>query len=97
MNRHTIFPNHRFIWFLSRATLVCGAFGVVLAVALLGVASTMGDGGGDSLGMAADSIPALIPYVVGWAVLGSVFGLLWWLLSKVIHASQWGFRGGPRA
>ncbi len=82
MNRDRLFPKQRFTWYLSRATLACTAFGLVLALALVLLVSSMGDGGGDRVGMATDSMRGLMPWILGWSVNGLVVGALWWLLGQ---------------
>jgi hypothetical protein len=82
MTRRNVFPDHRLVWYLTRGTLLGGGFGALLGLLLVLFNSGMGDGGSDPSAMIADDVRSVIPGVVGWAILGFVFGLLWWLLGE---------------
>ena len=84
MARKNVFPNRSLLWYLTRGSAAGGGFGALLAFLLVLFLSGMGDGGGDPPSMIADDIRSVIPYVVGWAIMGFVSGLLWWLLGKTL-------------
>ena len=84
MARENVFPNHRLAWYLTRGTLVGGGVGVLLGLLLVLFLSGMGDGG-DQPAMIADDVRSVIPYVAGWAIMGFVFGLFWWLLGNLLR------------
>jgi len=83
MARENGSPNRRLAWYLTRGTLVGGGFGALLGFLLVLFVSGMGDGGGDPAGMIANDVRGLIPYVAGWAMMGFVIGLVWWLIGRV--------------
>lgn len=87
MARENVFPNHGLVWYLTRGTLVGGGIGAVLGLLLVLFISGMGDGGSDPSAMMADDVRGVIPYVAGWAIMGFVFGLCWWLLGKIFRRS----------
>jgi hypothetical protein len=82
MTRNNVFPDQPLVWYLITGTLLGGGFGALLGLLLVLFISGMGDGGSDPSAMIADDVRSVIPGVVGWAILGFVFGLLWWLLGK---------------
>jgi len=88
MARENVFPNHGLVWYLTRGTLVGGGIGALLGLLLVLFLSGMGDGGDHPAGMIADDVRGVIPYVAGWAIMGLVFGLFWWLLGKFLRRSS---------
>ena len=88
MAHEKVFPNHGLVWYVTRGTLVGGGIGALLGFLLVLLISGMGDGGSDPSAMIADDVRGVIPYVAGWAVMGFVFGLLWWLLGKFLRRSS---------
>lgn len=83
-----IFPRRRIGWYLLRGALYGGGIGLGLALALLGLVNLMGDGGGDRLGMTRNEFYHLLPNIFGWVVLGVIGAFLWWVISRIIPASQ---------
>jgi hypothetical protein len=79
MAPNKVFPDHPLVWYLGRGTLVGGAVGALLGVLLVLFLGGMGDA------PSADDVRSVIPYVLGWAIMGFVFGLLWWLLAKTLR------------
>ena len=79
MAPNKVFPDHPLTWYLTRGTLGGGGFGAVLGLLLVLYLSGMGDA------PIADDVHDMIPYVVSWAIMGFVFGLLWWLLAKTFR------------
>ena len=79
MAPNKVFPDHPLVWYPGRGTLAGGGVGAVLAVLLILFLSGMGDA------PIADDVRDTIPYVMGWAIMGFVFGLLWWLLGKTLR------------
>jgi hypothetical protein len=88
MARENVFPNHGLVWYLTRGTLIGGGIGALLGLQLVLFLSGMGDGGDHPYGMIADDVRGVIPYVIGWAIMGFVFGLFWWLLGKLLRRSS---------
>jgi hypothetical protein len=82
-----VFPNYGLLWYLTRGTLVGGGVGALLGLLLVLFISGMGDGGSDPSAMIADDVRGVVPYVAGWAIMGFVFGLFWWLLGKFLRRS----------
>ena len=79
MATNKVFPDRPLAWYLIRGTLAGGGIGAVLEVLLVVFLSGMGDA------PIADDVRDGIPYVVGWAIMGFVFGLVWWLLAKTVR------------
>jgi hypothetical protein len=88
MARENVFPNQRLVWYLTRGTLVGGGVGALLGFLLVLLISGMGDGGSDPSAMIADDVRGVIPYVVGWAIMGFVFGFFWWLVGRLLRRSS---------
>jgi hypothetical protein len=67
------------MWYLARGTLAGGGVGAVVGLLLVVFLSGMGDA------PIADDVRDVIPYVMGWAIMGLVVGLMWWLLAKKLR------------
>ena len=88
MARRNVFPEHPLVWYLSRGALTGAGVGVLLGVQLVLFLSGMGDGGSDPPAMIADDLRSVIPGVVGWAIIGLVIGLVWWVVGKMLRRSS---------
>ena len=78
MGLNKVFPDHSLKWYLSRGTLVAAGVGATLGFLLVVFLTGMGDA------PIADDVRSVVPYVVGWAIMGFLLGLVWWLVAKAL-------------